>query len=66
MNIRIDHLYFNFIIVLGFLHLPRMRGNYSHMEAINNIIIIKWMDKSTGINLVQTIIESRTTTRSNE
>src|SRR3954469_21967148 len=44
---------------------PQEQRNYSHMEAINNIIIIKWMDESNEIDLVKTTIESGITTRSN-
>ena len=30
--------------MLGFLHLPKNKGNYSHMEVINIIIVIIWME----------------------
>ena len=29
--------------MLGFHHLPKSKGNYSHMEVNNIIIIIVWM-----------------------
>ena len=36
-------------MLIGFLHLPKNKANYSHMEVINIIIVIcmvhKWMDE---------------------
>jgi hypothetical protein len=34
--------------MLEFLHLPKNKLNYSHMERINTIIIFKWMDCKGG------------------
>jgi hypothetical protein len=44
--------------MLGFLHLPRNKVNYSHMKTINNIIIFKRMDckGNNGIKCKPTIV----------
>ena len=42
MNQSYKSSLFHLIILLGFLHLPKNKVNYSLMEAINNIIIGIW------------------------
>ena len=46
-------------MLLGFLHLPKNKANYSHMEVINIIMVIcmihKWIDEY----LYKSIMKSR-------